>query len=333
MWRAEAYGTTEIPQVASLHFCGEGADRVYVPIGRGTGSRELVVLQGSELAGVGELGEIGVVDTLPPARLAGRPLPTREVGGRRVILTGDRGRVNLDGDVEWCGRTDRQLSVAGHRVEPDQIELRLLEDTAIADAVVGYARPDSRSGLAGYVVPAPAVARAELDARLASLLDRLRASLPPSSVPEALHVVPRLVADRNGKPDVEATAKLALAAEPGPAVESIDSLLLSCVGRYLPPGMVVAPEANFFEAGLDSMTLLRLHADLQEHGYTGVALTDLFRWPNVRALGAALAKSREPVRRLEPVNGAAPAEQRRRLREALNGSRIEKEGLPWADRI
>src|SRR5207248_2993956 len=80
---ANAYGTTEIPQVASLHFCGEGADRVYVPIGRGTGSRELVVLQGSELAGVGELGEIGVVDTLPPARLAGRPLPTREVGGRR----------------------------------------------------------------------------------------------------------------------------------------------------------------------------------------------------------------------------------------------------------
>jgi amino acid adenylation domain-containing protein len=333
-----AYGTTEIPQVASLYVCGdraEAADRVYVPIGCGAGSRELVVLKGDELAGVGELGEIGVVDTLPPARLADRPLPTRDVGGRRVILTGDRGRVNLDGDVEWWGRTDRQLSVAGHRVEPDQIELRLLEDLAIADAVVGYARPESRSGLAGYVVPAPAfaTARAELDARLASLLDRLRASLPPSSVPEALHVVPRLVADRNGKPDVEATAKLAPAAERPPAAESIDSLLLSCVGRYLPPGTVVAPEANFFEAGLDSMTLLRLHADLQGHGYTGVALTDLFRWPNVRALGAALAKSQEPVRRVEPVNGAAPSEQRRRLREALNGSRIEKEALPWADRI
>jgi aryl carrier-like protein len=341
-----AYGTTEIPQVASLHRCRDGEEalpsdgtRVYVPIGTGAGARRLVVTRGDEVAAVGELGEICVLDALAPAARDGGALPARVVAGQRLLLTGDRGRVGLDGEVDWCGRIDRQLSIAGHRVEPDQVELRLLEDAELADAVVAPDALDGRAtGLVGYVVPGPALASRAPDAvraHLASLQDRLRASLPPWCVPSALRVVPRIVTDRNGKPDVPATA--ALAAEPGPAEsgpDGIEELVERSVRRLLPAGAALRPETNFFEAGLDSLTLLRLHADLREAGYADLDPTDLFQWPNLRALSAALAARRAPAAGRRPPAESGSAEQlrqrRRALREALFPGRTDKEDLPWS---
>jgi amino acid adenylation domain-containing protein len=282
-----AYGTTEVPQIASLHPCPPGPDGdVYVPVGTGMGSRRLVVVRDGAPAGRGELGEIGVVDALPPARLAGGPLRTAELDGRTVVLTGDRGRVGLDGAVAWCGRTDRQLSIGGHRVEPDEVERRMREEGDLAAALVA---PDG-GGLIAWVVLGPTLARLphdDVEERLAGLQERLRATLPPWSVPTAVHAVPRIVTDRNGKPDAEATAALRRTAPPR-RPGAVEELVDRHVRRLLPAGAALTPRTNFFEAGLDSLALLRLHAELRAAGFAQLDPTDLFRWPNVRALAAGL---------------------------------------------
>ena len=42
--------------------------------------------------------------------------------GERLYRTGDRGRIRPDGEIDILGRIDRQVKIAGHRIEPGEVE-------------------------------------------------------------------------------------------------------------------------------------------------------------------------------------------------------------------
>jgi acyl carrier protein len=50
-------------------------------------------------------------------------------------------------------------------------------------------------------------------------------------------------------------------------------------------------DQNFFDAGGDSMLLLRVHAELESRLARQVALLDLLRYPTVASLATALAEA------------------------------------------
>ncbi|WP_312491881.1 non-ribosomal peptide synthetase [Pseudomonas cremoris] len=56
--------------------------------------------------------------------------------GARLYRTGDRARWSADGVLEYLGRLDQQVKLRGFRVEPQEIEARLLALDGIAQAVV-----------------------------------------------------------------------------------------------------------------------------------------------------------------------------------------------------
>lgn len=106
-----------------------------------------VLILGPDLTSVsaGFAGQIAIGGTGVSRGYLGRPDLTAErfvpdsapdsVGGR-LYLTGDSGRMQADGTVEFLGRLDRQVKVQGFRVEPEELEVALRRHPAIAASAV-----------------------------------------------------------------------------------------------------------------------------------------------------------------------------------------------------
>lgn len=115
--------------------------------------------------------------------------------------TGDRVGQNKRGEYVFLGRLDRMLKVAGHRVEPAEIEAALLSLPEVAEcAVVGL---DEAEG----VRPAAALVLAP-DASLAAVRRALATKLPPYMLPSRFVLLPALPRLSNGKPDLQAVERL-----------------------------------------------------------------------------------------------------------------------------
>ncbi|MCP4221372.1 MAG: amino acid adenylation domain-containing protein, partial [bacterium] len=61
-------------------------------------------------------------------------MPDEELGS--LYWTGDLGRLQVDGTIEFLGRRDHQVKIRGFRVEMEAIETHLLTHPAISEAVV-----------------------------------------------------------------------------------------------------------------------------------------------------------------------------------------------------
>jgi amino acid adenylation domain-containing protein len=82
-----------------------------------------------------------------------------ESGGAvaRAYRTGDRARRTPAGHLEFLGRLDDQVKIAGHRVEPREVEVALRLCDGVLDAAVGVCKDGEAAALAAWVVLAPGV--------------------------------------------------------------------------------------------------------------------------------------------------------------------------------
>ncbi|HYS34302.1 MAG TPA: amino acid adenylation domain-containing protein, partial [Pseudonocardiaceae bacterium] len=109
-------------------------------------------------------------------------------GGARMYATGDLAHWDNDGRLHFHGRTDHQVKIRGHRVEPAEIEATLRGHDAVTDAVV--IERDQR--LVGYVV---------CTADPGDLTAFLRGCLPDYLIPAAIVRLDALPLSPNGKLD------------------------------------------------------------------------------------------------------------------------------------
>ena len=202
-----AYGPAECSDDVALHrLDSPPGEAALVPVGRATDHNRLFVLEEElGLLPEGAAGElwvagIGVARGYlgDPARTAERFVPDPfAADGGRLYRTGDRARWNREGLLECMGRVDRQLKLRGQRIEPGEIEARLLEQPEVREAAVALDATGSQ--LTAWIVtttPDP-----DLPARLRA---QLRRQLPEHMVPARIHTLPILPRTRNGKLDTQA---------------------------------------------------------------------------------------------------------------------------------
>ncbi|WP_181838499.1 amino acid adenylation domain-containing protein [Nocardia africana] len=226
----------------------------------------------------------GYVD---PADEAGRFVADRRTGDR-LYATGDRVRRLPDGRLDYLGRADHQLKLRGLRIEAGEVEAALRTADGVREAVVTIFGDDpQRSELVGYV---SAEDDAVVDAD--ALRDHARALLPVYMVPAKIIVLeefPRNSAgkiDRRSLPAPVVAVRSTTAASPSDlsdAIAAVWARVLECDS--------VPATANFFDLGGNSLLVARVHLALEEALGISIARTDLFRYPTVASLAAALAGS------------------------------------------
>lgn len=230
-----------------------------------------------------------------------------------VYRTGDLVRLLPGGALTHLGRLDDQVKINGNRVELGEVRGALMSLREVRDATVQVFRHAGGSlQIVAHLVTSAEVARVR--AALAELL-------PSHMVPARFHRVPTIPVLPNGKTDRQALARLAAqgdqpaqpaeftetaapetAAPETAAPETADDAPVvsappagAAVAAALPAVRAVWQEllgearddAQFFEAGGDSILAMQMVSRLRREGLT-LTMRDIYRHPVLAALAAHL---------------------------------------------
>ncbi|MEU5976473.1 amino acid adenylation domain-containing protein [Streptomyces sp. NPDC047315] len=190
-----------------------------VPLGRPMDDRRVYVLDERlspvppGVAGVLYVAGAGVARGYlnDPRSTARQFLPCPFGGpGDRMYRTGDVVRWNVDGELEFLGRSDGQIKIHGFRIELGEVEAVLAGHPGVSQAtVIADTGTPGDSRLIGYVVPA-AGSRPDPTA----LRDHAAAALPDYMLPSAIVLLDRLPLTPRGKVDRAALPKPDIAPAP-----------------------------------------------------------------------------------------------------------------------
>ncbi|OUM08455.1 non-ribosomal peptide synthetase, partial [Pseudomonas syringae] len=221
-------------------------------------------------------------------------------GAARLYKTGDLGRYDADGVIEYLGRNDDQIKIRGFRVELGEIEARLAEHAAVRDAAV-VAREDSPGDkrLVAYFTPQAGQVSTSAD----MLRSHLQALLPDYMIPAAYVELEKMPVSANGKldrralpaPDAQAYASQAYEAPRGPVEITLASLWSQVLGVAQ-----VGRHDHFFELGGHSLLAVKLIERMRQLDLNADVRV-LFSQPTLSALAAAVGG--EPQDLHVPDNG------------------------------
>ncbi|MFG3256581.1 amino acid adenylation domain-containing protein [Streptomyces sp. NPDC048172] len=234
-----------------------------------------------------------------PARTAESFVPHPFATGERLYRTGDRARLGADGELEFRGRTDHQVKIRGHRVEPGEVEAALLRLPEIAAAAV-VPRAD-RTGLVAHVVAAPGATVPEAP----ELRARLARAVPAPLVPSAYVTLPELPLTSHHKVDTAALPEPP-AAPPVPRREAPRDgaeQVVAEVWREVLGLTEVGRHDDFFALGGHSLLATRVIGRLRRDFGGAARLTLLFERPVLADFADALAQARATA----PTRPARPA--------------------------
>ncbi|MEU5093069.1 amino acid adenylation domain-containing protein, partial [Streptomyces sp. NPDC021356] len=238
--------------------------------------------------------------------------------GERMYRTGDLARWSADGELEYLGRTDQQVKVRGHRIEPGEIEAVLLADASVTRAavLVREATPGERR-LVAYVTGSadPAALRRHAARRLPEYM------VPSAFVTlDTLPLTPNGKLDRKALPDPDSTARPAGRAPRSPREEILCGLFAEVLG--VPE---VSIDDGFFDLGGHSLLATRLAGRIRSTLDVELSVRQLFEHPTVARLAAVLdtasGRARRPLTRTErPARiPLSPAQQRLWFLNRLEG--------------
>ena len=265
-----AYGPTEATVCASLHHYQVGD--LYTNIGKPITNKTVYVLDAQQnplpVGVIGELyiGGVGIARgylNLPllnqerfiPNKF--QALKKNATFAKYLYKSGDLVRWLPGGDLEFIGRNDAQIKIRGHRIELEEIEIRLSSYEGIKQAAVLIKEHEGNKYIAAYYVAA-----AKFDP--VAILTYLQAYMPDYMLPSVLMHLHQLPMTVNGKLDKKALPEPEFInndryVSPTTPQEQIICALFSEVLGIKKVGV----NDNFFHLGGDSMRAIRLTSKLQ----------------------------------------------------------------------
>ncbi|TCM20816.1 natural product biosynthesis luciferase-like monooxygenase protein [Novosphingobium sp. PhB165] len=327
------YGPTETTVWSAVHVLEPG--EVAPPLGRPLANQQVYILDRRlEPVRPGSPGELVIGGAGVVRGYHARPDLTAErfvahpfLAGERAYRTGDLARQRADGTLEFLGRLDHQVKIRGYRIELGEIESALTAHPNVAEAVVVALREGATTRLVGYVSPRGVPVQVD------ALREHLRIGLPEFMVPGTLVVLDALPRTPNGKIDRKAlpdpgTVTTAAATEHAETAETAPANEIEAQIKAIWCDLLKIPHVgrgeNFFDIGGHSLLAIQAHRRLAAIAPRPLALTDVFRFPTIAALGAHLTADESDAPAMREVNERALARRNAFMRRgaARAGTRV-----------
>jgi amino acid adenylation domain-containing protein len=268
-------------------------------IGKPVANTQVYVLDNNLMpCGAGAAGEIYVAGAgvskgylNKPELTAEKFIPDPFNEGQLMYRTGDMGRWLFDGNLEFTGRRDDQVKIRGYRIEPGEIETVMMNQSVVEKAhVIADKDAEGEMFLTAYFVAEGSVETGELKNQLSKIL-------PSYMLPSFFIQVETFPLTINGKVDKKLL--------PPPS-----GLGFNSGTEYVPPrneieeklaelwkGILgkekIGIEDNFFDAGGNSIKIIRLASVAGKLLDRDISVGLLFQYSTIKALVDHLME--EPV--------------------------------------
>ncbi len=296
------YGPTETTVGVATHRVEHGDHSPHapsgVPIGRPLPNTQIYLLDNHfQPVPIGVSGQLFVSGhgvtrgyASQPSLTAERflPNPFATDPGTRMYRTGDLARYDPEGTLDFLGRADHQVKIRGYRIELDEIEMTIRDHPAVQEAAViidTMTFHDPR--LVAYIVT-----RQSFSLSHRELQYFLNESLPSYMVPNTfmfLQVLPRTA---NGKIDRQALPSLNLSAPTcAHAVVAPRNMIEEGLVKILKEILrleQVSIHQNFLELGGNSLSAIKLIAEIKARLNLDLQFRDLFDHPTVAGIAEKL---------------------------------------------
>ncbi|MEX0828135.1 MAG: amino acid adenylation domain-containing protein [Haliea sp.] len=292
-----------------------------LPIGRPIENTAIAVLdENFEPVPEGEIGELCIAGDGLAIGYLNRPDITKErfieddtVPGNRFYRTGDLVRLLPSGDIEFIGRRDTQVKIAGHRIELGEIEHALRDHEKLQDAAVEVdTAVENAQRIAAWIVPKDCKDVPSTNELRTFLEDKL----PRYMVPAVFTTLEKLPLTTNGKLDrsalfiVKAARPILEQAYAAPRGE-METFIANCWAELLDLDKVGRKD-RFFELGGTSLLAMRFLKICHSERNFRLSVAEFFDGPTVENItaiadkrNAEVAEVSEPVRQQNTDNRIA----------------------------
>ncbi len=286
------YGLNEV-NYATIWQCQSNDEQHFVPIGRPTDMQIYLLDQYLQPVPTGVMGEICISGVGLASGYFNRPDLTKEKFipnpfseelGARLYKTGDLARYLPDGVIQYIGRIDHQVKIRGNRIELGEVEAVLRQHPSVKiSAVIAKEEVPGNKRLVAYFTANP-----EQTIKVEQLRRFLQQKLPDYMVPSNFVLLKVMPLTFNGKID-----RLALARLESPQTSSKETFVaprtpveqhLTDIWMQVLKLKSVSIHDNFFELGVNSLSLTQVMHRVYEAFQIKLTLRDLYEIPTIAEL-------------------------------------------------
>ncbi len=285
-----------------------------IPIGTPLNNLKVYILDNkNNLCPYGVIGEICVVGVGVARGYLNRPELTKDKfvqnpfnETERMYRTGDYGKWNSEGLLEYEGRRDNQIKIRGFRVELGEVEATLSECDLVKQVSVQLIKKGANNHqLVAFVVP-----NGEYNSD--AIYQYLGSKLPGYMKPSYLVAVNNIPLTAHGKVDRKALIKL------GDVKVIIDTLpkgeletKVLGLWKEILELEELGVEDNFFEMGGNSLLAIRIVETIKTQLNCELKVKDMFIYPTIRGLCTAITANTmisegNPIVKVENTTGEVP---------------------------
>ena len=299
-----AYGPTEATVTATIT---ELVPDKAVTIGGPLLTYSIVILSPDhdEALPKGEVGEIGIAGIGLATGYLGREDLTSKVfipdflnipnnPSKRIYRTGDLGRINQDGEIDYLGRIDTQVKIRGYRIELTEIESVIMQLPGIAQAVVDVFEPEpGAKELVAYYSPVAGSDHRPAGEIASALKERVPCYMVPAFY-EPLDLIPMTTNDKADRKALPAPSgeRFSQSDKDYVAPETnLEQSLAEILADLLKIERVSTIDHFFDDLGTNSLLMARFSARVRkELGINDISMQEIYQNPTVRSMAAVLER-------------------------------------------